>query len=151
MSPRLLNIARKLKLFNFNENRIVQCRLISARFLTPETGRELSRRCFHSSTVPDFRKFQSRESDFAFQFVQNYALDLNEAEASSQLEDEFKVEADYSEKSLEELLEAFRALSFHCQRTESCISMVEFDDLIKQLVKKVDAFSDEQIFQVRLY
>lgn len=115
--------------------------------MRPNINQALLKQCLHLSAVPCAKKFHHAETEFNYKFVQNYEPQTS-YEESKQTENEFKLEANYSEKSANELVRSFKALSYHCLQTESCISSEVFDDFIKNLINKVPNFDDDQLMQV---
>jgi hypothetical protein len=88
----------------------------------------------------------SVETKFIAQFIPNYVGQQNEKFIFNH--NLFKIEDDYSEKSVQEMLDIFEELSCYCEKMEIKLSREEYKGLIEALISKLPQMSDEEICKV---
>lgn len=115
------------------------------RILAFNLNQVASKQKLHVTAVSYIKKFKHKETELTYKFIQKYDPIII---GNEQKQNEFKLEASYSGKSNDELLEAFEALSFHCARTNSCISNDEYDGIAQQLILKAPTLTDDQLMKV---
>lgn len=100
-----------------------------SRILRPDLVHKTLQQIRHDSTNSPIFK----ESQLLSQFVPNYWPEKNFV----QLDDNFKIENDYSDRTTEEVLQAYERLSYHCNAMDSPITEEKYDPLIKAVIDKL--------------
>lgn len=85
-----------------------------------------------------------REAEFLAQFVPNYWPNKNE----TILDDGFKIQNNYSDKSPEEMVKIFERLSLHCHAMDSSISEVQYDPIVNAVIEKMPEMTDDEVVKV---
>jgi hypothetical protein len=107
--------------------------------------RQATLNIYTSSVVSIDNKFPKAETKFNYDFIRKHEpIKYFEEESANS----FKLEESYDDKSCDEMVRAFEALSYHCEKTESLLSDDEYDKFVKVLIEKSNEFNDEQLIKV---
>lgn len=116
-----------------------------SRVLTPKLRFQQPEKYLHTTTKCLLKKYQNVENDFAYNYLKKHAIVGGKCDSSI---GEFKLEENYVNKTVAQMIDCFEHLSHYCSVTESCISHDKFDDFVKQMVKIIPQLSDEDIIRV---
>lgn len=106
-------------------------------------NRLIAQRNLHVSALVCQRKFKAEETDFISKFVRTY-----KNSEISECKQTFKLQENYKEKSTEDLISDFEALSHYCIETETFISDDAYDGFVKALSQRVPKLNDDQLTEV---
>lgn len=84
------------------------------------------------------------ETKYIAQFVPNYMPNRRDW----LLDDGFEVEADYSNRTTDEIVGVFEKLSHYCAAKESKISEEQYDPIVKAVIQKLPDMNDEELMKV---
>lgn len=118
-----------------------------SRILTPKIRRISARQWIHIPATTCAKLYPNTETNFTYKFVQKYeTIEPSKEDVNKHVN--FVLENSYSDKSAGEIVDAFEGLSYHCMRTGDCISNDIYDELVKEVIKRLDEVSDEQLLGV---
>jgi hypothetical protein len=133
-------------------NLLRQSKMLAIRYfrrtLVPSLNlKQFQHKKLHVTPALCVKKFKSSEITYNYQIVQKFQPLIRTQIECKQIEI-FEWDVSCSDRSTEELVDAFETLSHHCAHTEACISDDRFDGFVEQLVKKINSLTDDQLMKV---
>lgn len=125
-------LLRKFKISSFSQ---------ISRLLTPNLILNTNQQCHWVSSTKELKN----ETQFIAQFVPNH---IPKPKSFLKDDENFSLENDYSNKSIDELIGEFEKLSDYCTAMDSSISEEKYDPLVNSIINKIPDMNDEEVMSV---